>query len=325
MNFNLTNWKPWKKQSAKPNELSDYLCYQSAKHGARIVLFKSAASVVEHFEKNFEFTGGTGSWQHKCNTKQSRTDKDEWRFGSDFRNHNETAAALNDGRIAEQYLPLLEIAKERLYNKFPKLHEIKDTAMNKRRRRKYSEDGDELSIDRYMCGDPAMWESLPRQDVKQKTARVYIDLDISGGLSPETITSSLVEMVALLEIIQLAGISIEIIIGFSTERAVRDIKYTISACVAKEANEPMDTARFLSFAIPGFYRQFTFALWNNLTDSTPTGDAGSCVDTVNREMYDFFNADIKIKTTGVSMDDSKMEVFMNGINKLFNLEVEAAN
>jgi hypothetical protein len=324
MNFNTENFTIWKKESIKEGEAANYIAYQDG-HKNRIVVFENADALVENFNKNFSQFGGNGTWtENGQEFIHGDVDKANiWQFGRDFPTYRTTANALATGETANKYLRQVELVKDQLFQKFPELYELNEIAVTKRRRRRFSEDGEELDIDRYMSGDPAMFSSMPRQNVRNKIARVYLDICVSGGNDAEEITKNIIGMLAICDIIERAGIAIEIVIGATSRGAATDTNNFNVSVIAKEAGEPLDVARVLSFALPAMFRLFIFGTWANITNKTAGYGFGNVLGDLNHHLFNFFNADVKVQAANRFMGEENIRAMIGKIKEVFNINMNA--
>jgi hypothetical protein len=321
--FKTDGWKNWNKK-LKANELAEYVSFQKGEN--RITVFENADELVRHFNANIKAFGGNGTWD--TNTLQDdANEEDTWRFGYDFPTHNKTSDALETGKTAAQYLSQVEKTKEELYERFPKLYELEQIAVTKRKRRRFSEDGNELDIDRYMCSDPCTWVSMPRQDVKNRTATFYIELAIASGTDAMNVTKGVISALALIDIVEKAGISTEIIVGATTRNGIRDVRFANISVIAKRADEPLDISRLLSFCLTGMYRQYIFGAWQNINDNgyiDGLGDGGWNFEN-RKEMFDFFNALVLFRVSDKYWTGSQMQIMINKVFEFFNVNNEVAS
>lgn len=311
--LNTENWKMWEKANKRPNENTNYAGWQDTQNN-RVVLYDSGADLVEAAEHNSKTKAWTGEY-----TKLADDVADQWTYGKHFPTLNLTKKALEEGRLAEIYLEQIESMREEIYSRFPQLQTLNEVAMTKRRRRRFSEDGDELDIDRYMCGDPCMFMHMPKTETKGRVARIFLDIAVSCGTDSMTITKNVLFGLCMCDIIERAGIMIEIIIGASSLRPTNDTRYYTVACMAKHADEPLDLQRVLSFSLPGFFRNYIFANWTHVNNGHAEWGLGT-VTALNDKSFDIFNADVKFGGEDAWDSPRTMQVWMNGLESIFNIK-----
>lgn len=288
-----------------------------------VIMFNSGADLVECFNKNLKFVGGTGEWS--CdNDLVTDGESREWTFGKDLPNHYTTSLCVEEGRFPSKYMDLYEKTKADLFTRFPDLHNLTEVAITKKRRRRFQEDGDELDIDRYMCNDTAMWQTVLRSDVRTKSASLYCEIGVSCGTETETITKNVIFITVLADILELAGITTDIYFG-ATGQPWSSSYFNQILVKAKSAGEPLDLARLLSFAAPGFYRQFVFAAWAN-TDSRCPYVSRRCIDGFAMEgsyqigrVLTLINPVIKIHGATQHVSDGQIELMINAIKNILNI------
>jgi hypothetical protein len=319
--FSLDGYKIWNKRNILPNENTNYVAYQNAANNGRCILFNSGADMVNCLEENLQ----KGVWDMNSSGAANITtlpdQANTWRFGHYFPTLNESRAVLESGSTSSKLINLIEKVREDIFNRIPVVRELSELAPIKRRRRKFTEDGDELDIDRYMCGDPATFVSLPRQDVKKKSARVYIDLSVSMGTDTETITKNIIFAAVMCDIIEKAGINMEIIFGDTSSDSICDFSGILNiSCIGKSSNEPMDVARVLSFALPAFERHYIFGITHYISNNGSKHGMGFPVRNTNVDFYKLFNADIIFRGEDPYWNRGGADVWVNGIKNLFNME-----
>lgn len=327
MNYNITTsgFVPKKKQNIAEGEMSNYDSYVKKVDGGeidQIVIFDSAKSLIDHVMHNMKAVGGNGTWERNeigVYSKEGMNHRDIWAFGKDFPTFNQTIDALGIGGTKDKYLNMFEQKKHELYEKHPELYNLDQTAVVKKRRRRFSEEGDELDIDRYMTGDPAMWSSMPRQDSNKRCARFYIDVGASGGTDAKMISESIINSLALVDIVDKAGITTEVIMGrCNTGNGRKTRMYTV-ACVAKAADEQLDINRVLSFALTGFFRCLTFAarLNCNVDPGVYIGGGGWSFER-SEDHFGFFNAVVKTRCADRYWTDSEMQIYIDQVKQFIN-------
>jgi hypothetical protein len=289
-----------------------------------VIMFNSGADLVECFNKNLRFVGGTGEWSSSGDliTDGKRA---EWTFGRDLPDHNSTSLCVEEGRFPDKYMNLYERTKDELYTRFPDLHKFTEIAITKRRRRRFTEDGAELDIDRYMVGDTDIWQTVVKSDVRTKSASLYIEIGVSCGTDTETITKNVINIAVLADILELAGVTTDIYFG-ATGTPWNSGSFHQILVKAKSAGEPMDLARILSFAAPGFYRQFVFGAWAN-TDSRCEYVSRRCIDGFAMtgsyqcgRVLTLINPKLKLHGATQHISEGQMELFINEIKKILNIQ-----
>jgi hypothetical protein len=319
--FNLDGYKIWNKRTILPNENANYVAYQNNDKTGRCILFNSGADMVNCLEENFK----NGVWDINdsgaANLTVNPDRPNTWTFGDYFPTLNQSREVLESGSTSYKMMNLIEKVRADIFTRMPIVRELNELAPVKRRRRKFTEDGDELDIDRYMCGDPAAFVSLPRQDVKKKSARVYIDLSISGYTDTEAITKNIIFAAVMCDIIEKAGINMEIIFGDTTNNATCDFDGILNiSCIGKSSEEPMDIARVLSFALPAFERHYIFGITHYVSDCGARSGMGQPVRNTNIDFYKLFNADIIFRGEDPYWNPDGANVWVQGIKNLFNLD-----
>lgn len=275
----------------KEGEIQNYVQYRNeSEQGCEMIMFDTVADMTEACKVNV----GNGTWK----IGNSAGD-DKWTFGSDYPTLKETNGALDTGTVKQAYIDAVDKTKYDLLQKHPELLELERSAHMKKRKRKFSESGDELDIDRYMGGEVDMWQSNPRREVKQ-SIKVMLNIAASSGKNFETFRKNMVLFVAMLDVLNTAGISTEVWVGALGVDTVTNTKESWVCAMAKGSQEPLDISRLLSFGLSGFFRYHTFRIWENVLGGGGVTNwsygsvmAGAC----RQDAKDFLNFDMVINGT----------------------------
>lgn len=315
MNEQFVEWTPY---FSTPEAIHNYETLYNPKTKDRVVIFESMEELVECTNANF----ANGSWRDKSDIATNGNDSNEWIFGNDFDTLNKTDKAMSDGAMAAKYLDMVEKKKDELLSSVPRLAQLSTLAVTKRKRRRFNEDEGELDIDRYQSGDELMWVDMPRQDVKNRTARVYYNGGASGYMSTEAITKNVVTMAAIVDIISMAGIAVEVYACCCSKAPRGNARWYNVAVKAKSANEPLDISRMLTFALPGFLRQYVFGVWCNVGENGESKHWGLGTVAYQANMLpqisEPFDADFKINGAN-PMSETEIQIMVDDIEKFFNL------
>ena len=285
----------------------------------RIVIFDNCTDLINSFRTNMKMAGGDGSWSNEDQIERSKNDS--WTYGTDFPSLIATDKALLDGD-ADKFLDRVAARRQELYDTIPRLQELSEIATTKRRRVSFVEEGDEVDIDRYMTNEDFQFIDTPKQDMKSNVARLYFNFGVSGSTSTDRLTKNVITMIAMCDILTMAGVSVEIIAG-AVSKNTTDYVNSMNVCVmAKSANETLDVSRLLTFAIPGFYRYYMFGCWSNIrnTEETVSYGLGQCVNSLDelKQLVRYFEPDICINGANFN-SPSEIQVAVNSIERFFNL------
>src|ERR1700690_3386006 len=145
--MNIEKYKTWKSRHDKTGFVN-YQGFQDSDKN-RVILFDSAEDLITCFKKNMTQYGGSGIWTDAEHVQTDESVKDPWRFGDDFPTLKDTNKALNEGAAALKYMALVDQKKDELFSEVPKLRELSEIGTTKRRRRIFSDYGEEIDMDRY--------------------------------------------------------------------------------------------------------------------------------------------------------------------------------
>lgn len=188
--------------------------------------------------------------------------RDEFRFG-DYKDLNKTKKALMSGIVPDKVLSMYEKVKEAIEGEFPELLELQMLAVKSRRKRKFSEEGDELDIDRYMSGDIECWQSM--ESIKdKKTIRLFYNMSLSARNEALKFIENICLCIVFMELIKTLGIVVEFYCGSIAKEVSSSSNKTVVLSMVKPADEEIDCQQLLALGAPGLYRYFNFNLWKNL-------------------------------------------------------------
>jgi len=311
-NVNLTGWKEWTRKPVKKEELINWTAYE--KGNSRLVMWDSSADFIECWRQN----GENKSWQHPLSGRDSRS---LWAYGEDYKTLENTLEALENGQILDKYIDKVGEAKSELFKHCPQLENLQTVAMSKRRRRKYAEEGAELDIDRYMCADPAMWVSCPPSEIRKRSARIYIDVWGTCGTTFQTFINSIVFAAAMADIIEAAGITLEIVVGTTATNFWEGKGACTIAFPVKQANEPMDISKLLTFGISGFLRGLCFDTYHGIDAENWDSSCGTLIygGLEGAASLEPLEADIVMKGGDAYTNPDKVQMIVGKIKTLLNI------
>lgn len=188
-----------------------------------------------------------------------------WTFGRTLRTLKDTKEQLTSG-IPTKY------QTERLSQIRKQLTQIKDVQDNlrlatmKRSRTKFADYGDDLDINRLMCGSPEHWTQRDRRKVDD-AVKLHYHFGLSCGNDEDEFAKLASLTIVATELLQRMGKSVEIIAIHSLRRG-SDIREGILFPI-KKADEPLNVTKLASLGCPGLLRHYTFkAIANCIEDNS---------------------------------------------------------
>jgi hypothetical protein len=187
------------------------------------------------------------------------TSRDEWRYGTEWKDEQETRAGLLAGLAPASAFK----AYEKVRPTFDALAiSANANGSTRRRRRVWGDEGDEVCISRMLSDSPAPWS----RTVIGRTApivRLAINIALSCNNTPDDFAGSVATAVAAADALTVRGLSVEIVGTHATARSRhtnQEGRGTVYTWPVKGASEPIDTARLLSLAAPGLCRAYCHSL-----------------------------------------------------------------
>ncbi len=324
-------WKHYElKKEFKNNKFN---CFYNKEKKATVHSFGSIAELIECYEENFIAGKWINNAAHgevpKINETQAQREKrmkreDKWQYGSRM-TAGKTYERLVNGFATEEQLTKVAAEKDKIYSTYPQLNELEAVAILKKRRKKFSDDGYEIDIDRYLIGEPEQWIARSNVDGLKRTAKIQYDMPTSAANDPEAFMKNMTFLAAFIDIIEMGGISCELWVSASATNVVVDDlkeKYTSCEVCLKHAHESLDIQRLISAGNVGLFREYFFSTWDNITRSKGQRGLGQAIDQVKvNEIYgDYFEADILIKAADFWASRNVIEMSIKKLQQIYGIE-----
>lgn len=317
--MNYENFKIIDRANFKAGEFKNYGLFLHKQNKSLIMRFESAADLVECVDTNVK----NGYWRY-----HNSSSSDSWIYGREgYDTFQLNREAILQGRILQQHIDLIDRYKQEIYSKRPELKDLEHQAQLKKRRRRFNEDDGELDIDRYMSGDPAMFVKTTPTLQKGNVCKMHFDQATSCGNGFKSFIEGMAWCIAMVDIIQTAGISVELTFGYTTQDCVQGVDFTNIHMVAKHAHEPVDVTKLMTYGLSGLFRKYVFAAWDMLHIGQGTSSSlGYAVSSFASmpTVGEFLDADILIKSNGV-LNDGQITEVIKGVERFFKADYEAAS
>lgn len=237
---------------------------------------------------------------------------DNWTFGQ-LKEYDQTLDFLKTGQVLETVLKKAKKTYDDLVSQ-PNIQELLAKAETFKRKKKYSEEGAELCIDRVMSGDPAHWIKTVRG---KKCPLVKLGMNIGGSAAENESVFNNVSAVCgvVADILSRAGFSVEINSCTTSRDTTNSNNYdTVMVCL-KKAEEALDLKRIYSVGCSGYFRCWIFQVYWNILEGTPTSGLGY-MQNVLPEMMPHLGLDYIIDSSFVWSDNNRSA--FTKIENLFN-------
>ena len=212
-----------------------------------------------------------------------------WTFGklSGYDNEQAVRDCAEKGKAHPRVMTYINKYRQELQE--DGLYDVPDEMKSVKRKRRWSEDGGELDIDRVMTGDPNYWVTS-RRDGQQRIVNVGINYSMSADNSATQFPRLLAMAFCTAEIIERLGYGVEITaIRTNYPAGISNWERGFTFPL-KKSQEPLDINRIGSISLVGFFRYFSFFVGNVLYKD----GCGRCMETSD-EMTSFAGADIVIE------------------------------
>ena len=226
------------------------------KDDRQIVYFNSQYHLVDYIQGLHDQKGGVLS-------KKEDSDK-QWVFGTEFDSPEKTRAAIEGGMIGDKLKANTEIIMSAVEG-LEELQVQNQAAKSMKRHRKYSDDGGELDIDRYLSGMEEHWYSVTK-GLQRPVVRLGVNYAMSCGNSEDSWAwmGALVGIAA--QMLSRAGLSVEVVGLFSSHNLTDQCKESAVVYTLKEAMESLDIYRIMSPSAVGFFRYYGFGVYRHCFD-----------------------------------------------------------
>lgn len=257
--------KHFNKKKELPNGVTYDYCKFTKAHGAEILHYDSVAHMVDTTKEN------------ATNRKYlNKPYDDDWTWGTEFKGLDETYNALRNGECSQKTLKHIEEYRNVLLN-MDGIDDMMRRAETFKRRRKFSESGSELDIDRVLSGDPEHWQSMTRGK-KQNVIRLGVNFSVTCGHTEKQLNRLGALTTVAVDMLQRCGLAVEVV-GLCVAHNITEDKLCGEmeqgfTCTLKSSQEKLDVSRIACIGIPGLYRAFGFATWSNYLEGKPTSGLG---------------------------------------------------
>lgn len=199
--------------------------------------------------------------------KRDESGDHRWTFGS-YGNAERSNAAIRSGNVSDSAWEQYKLAAEKLEAQCEALLKV---GKSTKRRRRWSDEGSELDIDRVLSLDENCWVKTKR-DARARVVKLGINSAVSCGNDESTFAKLAGLAAGLATVLTRLGYGVEVwdvcalneggVYRTAQEhlRGCKDDKWIIGATLMKASDEPVDPARIMACSIPGRFRNNTFAV-----------------------------------------------------------------
>lgn len=226
-----------------------------------------------------------------------------WTFGS--LTLDETREACMSGMLPPEIQERVQVVRDRIAIEYPELIDIQNLAYKTRKRRKFSEDGGELDIDRYMCGDPDMWQSV--QNIKDKrTIKMLFNSSLNAGADSDQFIEDMVICCMFIEICQTIGFAVEFWYAPISKDVTSAIWQDIMLVKLKDAEHAVDEQSIISAGLPGFFRYYVMKTESNVFPGIVDPYCGKAKAYTPDWIMQYFGFDVAVDATGSTTGKVKL-------------------
>lgn len=234
-----------------------------------------------------------------------------WTYGNSFPTQGEHRKALINGQASK--LMIQEYHKTR--NKIQNMLNVSSfyrQGLSCLRQRRYTDDGDDLDIDRFLGGTDNYWISHKRNK-KAKNIRIAMNFGLNCNNKEINFAKLVGVLGALADMLTKLGYATEILgVNYRRYRGSKKLDYTSSIITFKKAGEKLDLQRLLSMGLQGLLRDWEFAIGEQLGYDITQGSQALMMDEFKKHL----NINYVIEQAEVKTDKDILSYFENVINNL---------
>ncbi len=185
--------------------------------------------------------------------------------------------------------------------------DLSESVKDCKRKRRFTDDGGELDIDRVMEGSEDYWMQCKR-DGQQTFVRIFVNLSISCDNATDTHANLLASGLITAEILEAKGYGVEIYVGCSGQMYDTRVERAWMAKV-KDCTEHLDIERIASVGCSQIQRLWSFAFMMYQFNRSH----GSCQETSD-QMQAFMGADVFVGQQWVG--DKQLELIRTSVERI---------
>lgn len=220
--------------------------------------YDDPADLVLDVDENLSLKNGWGNrliWKVDPN----------FNFCKNYRTPNEVAESIISGRILPSIFETYAEKKSVIERDFPIIYDIQQTALIKKRKFSYLDEGDEIDIDRWQNNETEHWRKLTKKNEKRSLS-LYLNLGGNSSNNANTFMKNMISFSILVDLLTTAGFHVEANAIFMAAYSCSspDFSFSIATFKLKSSNQPLDVERMLTVGAGGFFRYYVFMMMSSL-------------------------------------------------------------
>ena len=238
-----------------------------------ITYFSSPNNMIDVVENGYD--NGWDNNGHSDGTKRFDSQYSSalpWRWGEQYvHDIKKSKEMIRSGDISTNHFNkmnklLAAVKRTPEYNRIAK-------ASQKTRKRMYGEEGDELDIERLMCGDPEHWSKITKSG-ERPLYKICINGSANAGREGDYFFKIAAAAFILTTFKQQENKAVEIDLLFKAANSTHDLDYSYNFINLKNANESIDIKKICIPVIQSILRVYDFAVTCNISKGTPSSGLG---------------------------------------------------
>lgn len=190
--------------------------------------------------------------------------RNSWQFGKEFTTYQQNYNAMEMGIASQKTLKQVIELRESTLDKGA-IKELQYQAKTLKKKRKFSDSGSELDIDRVLCGDPEHWMSLTPGKEKP-VIRIAVNLSLSGCYDGDKICRISSYAIIACELLSMAGFNVEFYALYITSGTTSTNRQAGMQIKIKDATERIDINKLCCIGLIGITRTHQFSCIHNILD-----------------------------------------------------------
>jgi len=236
---------------------------------------------------------------------------DSWTYGESFPSQGEHHRDLINGQASKLMIESYYETRNKIQNML-NVSSFYRQGLSCLRQRRYTDDGDDLDIDRFLGGTDNYWISHKRNK-KAKNIRIAMNFGLNSNNNEINFAKLVGVLGALADMLTKLGYATEILgCNYRRYRGSKKLGYTSSIITFKKAGEKLDLQRLLSMGLQGLLRDWEFGIGEELGYDGSQGSQSRMGEEFKKHM----NINYVIEQAETKTDKDILNYFENVINQL---------
>lgn len=280
----------------------------------QLLYFDSPIDLVEKAIKGWDSGLYSKNNTHfeTINLMTNRTRNHKVYFGPEYTNCQQTYEAITEQKVSKAVLENIDSIREKYLN-IEEVRVMLETARTFKRKRVFSDEGAELSIDRLMSGNEDYWERTTKGR-KSNIYKLFVNIGNVGAAMPSDFHKVAAFIIVVAEMIDKAGFSLQIVQGRIKSYLSRITKSGTIVNI-KDAGEAINVNKLMALGVQGYIRAFNWSHEANLLCYQGSDSYGSSAS-LDKALQQHLEYDNVIDFHNATSEHASIECLQNIFNDL---------